>query len=93
MSEGSAVYQAITNVGPSAEATAVIPWWLHGVVILGALLTATGSILALVYPVTLVSPHDEINGAVHIYASYFASRNIALAIMLVLLLGLREAGA
>lgn len=38
MSEGSAVYQAITNVGPSAEATAVIPWWLHGVVILGALL-------------------------------------------------------
>jgi hypothetical protein len=37
----------------------------------------------------LVSPHDEINGAVHIYAGYFASRNAALAIMLLALLVLR----
>jgi hypothetical protein len=36
----------------------------------------------------LVSPNDEINGAVHIYAGYFASRNMALAIMLIALLSL-----
>jgi hypothetical protein len=57
-------------------------------VILGALLLATGAVLALVHPAMLVSPHDEINGAVHIYAGYLASRNLALAIMLVALLSL-----
>ena len=31
----------------------------------------------------LVSPHDEINDAVHIYAGYLASRNMALAVMLI----------
>jgi len=42
--------------------------------------------IALVHPALLVSPHDEINGAVHIYAGYRAARNIALAFMLVVLL-------
>jgi hypothetical protein len=36
----------------------------------------------------LVSPHDEINGAVHIYAGYLASRNLAMAILLIVLLSL-----
>ena len=63
-----------------------IPWWLRLVVILGALLTAMGAVIALVHPAMLVSPHDEINGAVHIYAGYMAARNIAIAIMLVALL-------
>jgi hypothetical protein len=63
-----------------------IPWWLGAVVILGAILTATGAVIALVHPAMLVSPHDEINGAVHIYAGYMAARNIALAFMLVALL-------
>jgi hypothetical protein len=63
-----------------------IPWWIRASVILGALLTAMGAVIALVHPIMLVSPHDEINGAVHIYAGYLASRNITLALMLVVLL-------
>jgi hypothetical protein len=66
-----------------------IAWWIYVVVILGAFLTVTGAVVALVHPAMLVSPHDEINGAVHIYAGYLASRNLALAIMLLLLLSLR----
>ena len=53
------------------------------IAVLGALLLAAGAVIALFHPVMLVSAHDEINGAVHIYAGYFASRNVALAIMVV----------
>jgi hypothetical protein len=56
------------------------------VVLLGVVLTAMGAVIALVHPVMLVSPHDEINPAVHIYAGYLASRNFSLAIMLLALL-------
>jgi hypothetical protein len=45
-----------------------------------------GAVIALVQPAMLVSPHDEINGAVHIYAGYLVSRNLAIAILLVALL-------
>jgi hypothetical protein len=54
---------------------------------LGALLLITGAIIALFHPVELVSPHDEINGAVHTYAGYLAARNLAMAIMLLAALG------
>jgi hypothetical protein len=52
-----------------------------------------GAIVSLVNPAMLVSPHDSINGAVHIYAGYVASRDAALAIMMVamLIFGLRRA--
>jgi hypothetical protein len=62
-------------------------------VIVGALLTAIGAVIALVHPAMLVSPHDEINGAVRIFAGYLAARNLALAIMLIalLLVGARRA--
>jgi hypothetical protein len=63
-----------------------IALWPSLVVILGALLTATGAVIALVHPAMLVSPHDEINGAVRIYAGYMAARNIALALALIALL-------
>jgi hypothetical protein len=76
------------SVSPNPQQTVSIPWWLRFVVLLGALLLAVGAFLALAHPAMLVSPHDEINGAVLIYAGYFASRNAALAIMLVLLLSL-----
>lgn len=68
------------------QANQGIAWWLSAIVILGAALTAMGAIIALVHPAMLVSPHDEINGAVHIYAGYLAARNLALAFMLVALL-------
>jgi hypothetical protein len=63
-----------------------IVWWIRVAVILGAALTAMGAVIALVQPAMLVSPHDEINGAVHIYAGYLVSRNLAIAILLVALL-------
>jgi len=40
----------------------------------------------------LVSPHDEINAAVHIYAGYLFSRNAALAILLVASMLFRSRG-
>jgi hypothetical protein len=78
---------------PSAEISRPIAWWIRVVVILGAALTAMGAIIAFVNPGMLVSPHDEINGAVHVYAGYLVARNLAIAIMLValLLLGAKRA--
>jgi hypothetical protein len=63
-----------------------VGWWPRIVVLLGVVFTAMGAVIALVHPVMLVSPHDEINGAVHIYAGYLAARNFALAGMLLVLL-------
>ena len=77
------------RVPVTARAVAIvqpIPWWLRLVVILGALLTALGAVVALTHPAMLVSPHDEINNAVRIYAGYLAARNLALAFMLMALL-------
>ncbi len=51
---------------------------------------AVGGIIALVNPVMLVSPHDQINGAVHIYAGYFACRNLCIAAMLLVSLAMRS---
>jgi len=77
----------------SPDHSRAIPWWLGVIVVVGAALTAMGAVVALVHPAMLVSPHDEINGAVRIYAGYLFARNLALAIMLVglLLLGARRA--
>lgn len=74
---------------PGAQLNQPIAWWLSAIVILGATLTAMGAVIALVHPAMLASPHDEINGAVHIYAGYLAARNLALAAMLVALLLIR----
>ena len=70
----------------------VLPWWLRTIVVLGSFLLATGALIALVHPVLLVSPHDEINEAVHIYAGYLASRNLGLAVMLLAAMSLRAKG-
>jgi hypothetical protein len=64
-------------------ATTAFPWWLQTIVLLGALVMGTGALIALLSPAMLVSPHDEINAAVHVYAGYLFSRNAALAILLV----------
>lgn len=50
---------------------------------------AAGGFIALIHPAMLVSPDAEINGAVRVYAGYLVSRNLALAIMLLVMLGLR----
>ncbi|WP_114211293.1 hypothetical protein [Acidisarcina polymorpha] len=64
----------------------LIPWWPKFIVILGAFLTLTGGVLAILHPAMMVSSHDEINGAVRIYAGYLASRNLVVGLMLISLL-------
>ena len=86
MLEKNTSYQRTVSSNASFSGT---PWWVTVAVILGALLMLSGGVIAIVRPVMLVSPHDEINGAVHVYAGYLASRNIALAIMLLVMLSLR----
>ena len=66
-----------------------LPLWVRAVVVLGAVLMATGAVLAFVRPQMLVSPHDEINGAVRIYADYLTSRNLTIASMLLAALAIR----
>jgi hypothetical protein len=60
------------------------------IVVLGALLTAAGGILALVRPETLVGSGAPMNGAADVYAGYLVSRNLALAVMLLTLSALRS---
>jgi hypothetical protein len=83
---------AETSVTES-KAHASLPWWVSGSVVVGALLMAAGGLIALIHPAMLVSPGAEINGAVRVYAGYLVSRNLALAIMLLVMLGLRTRGA
>ncbi len=93
MSEFESGNQGIlSSTPPSLSGSIALPRWLRTIVVLGALLMATGALIALFHPVLLVSPHDEINGAVHIYAGYLFSRNLALAIMLLAAMGIRARG-
>lgn len=62
------------------------PRWVAPIVIPGALLLATGAVIALVNPAMLAA--GEINGSVHVYAGYLAARNLALALLLVVTLGM-----
>ena len=82
----------LSGTSLSQNGIAAFPWWLRTIVFLGALLMAAGALIALLHPVLLASPHDEINGAVHIYAGYLASRNLGLAIMLLAAMSLRARG-
>ena len=66
-----------------------IPVWVSVVALLGAFLLATGAVIALVHPQLLVSPKDDINSAARVYAGYLASRNLALAVVLVAALLIR----
>jgi hypothetical protein len=66
---------------------------VYVVVLIGALLMALGGVIALVNPAMLVSPHDQINGAVHIYAGYLASRNLCIAALLLVLVAMRKTRA
>jgi hypothetical protein len=62
------------------------------IVLLGALLMAAGAAIAILNPAMLVSPHDEITAAVHIYSGYLCSRNAALAVLLVASMLFRSKG-
>jgi hypothetical protein len=73
-----------SSVGETARS-----WWVNAIVVLGAVLLGAGAVIALMHPIMLVSPHDQINEAVRIYAGYFAARNLGLAILLLVTLALR----
>ncbi len=66
-----------------------IPLWVRAFVIVGGLLMMLGGVIALARPSMLISPTDQITSGVHIYAGYFAVRNLALGLFLTLLLLLR----
>lgn len=82
----STTRQRLKSTHDPAAKPSLIPWWVRVSVILGASLLAMGAVIAILQPAMLVSPRDEINGAVRIYAGYLAARNGALALMLVVLL-------
>src|SRR5450432_2907827 len=67
-------------------------WWIKLIVIAGALLMGAGGVIALVNPAMLVAPGADINAATHVYAGYLVSRNLVLAVMLLVMLGLRAKG-
>lgn len=69
------------------------PVWIYLVVGLGACLMIMGAVIALVNPAMLASGGGEINFAVHVYAGYLVARNLALAAMLMIMLGLRARAA
>jgi len=85
----SAETSAAKQVPLTSTAHASLPWWLSGSVILGALLMAAGGMIAVLRPAMLVSPDAEISSAVRVYAGYLVARNIPLAIMLLIMLGMR----
>jgi hypothetical protein len=64
-------------------------WWLQTAVVVGALLMGSGGAIALFHPAMLAPPGNEINGAVQVYAGYFAARNLTLAILLLVVICLR----
>ena len=63
-----------------------LPIWVALIVLPGALLLATGAVIALLRPAMLAA--GEINGTVHVYAGYLVARNLALALLLVVSLGI-----
>jgi hypothetical protein len=64
------------------------PLWVSIVVILGALLTITGAVIGKVDP-TLLTNGSSMTDAAWVYADYMFARNLALAVMLLLLLAVR----
>ena len=66
-----------------------IPWWVSLIVILGALLTATGAVISKVDP-TILTNGGPITDATRVYADYLFARNLPLAVMLLVLLMIRD---
>src|SRR5260370_12498337 len=65
-----------------------IPLWVSIVVILGAVLTATGAVISKVDP-TILTNGGSMTGAARVYADYMVARDLPLAVLFVLLLASR----
>jgi hypothetical protein len=83
MKEPSESARPVTADLPPAATARTWPWWLTVIVILGAVLIATGAFLA------IFSSGEHLNTAGHNYADYFITRNLAVAAMLLVTLALR----
>jgi hypothetical protein len=70
------------------QSVARLPWWVSLVVILGALFTLTSAVISKVDP-TLLTNGNPLTVSARIYADYMFARDLALAVMLLLLLGVR----
>lgn len=66
-----------------------ITGWVQAIVVAGALLMAAGAAIAFFHRAMLVAPEDTINHAATVYAGYLVSRNLYLAVMLLLCMRLR----
>lgn len=66
-----------------------VPRWVAAIVVLGALLSAAGAIIAMIRPALLLAGGEEVNAGVHVYAHYLVSRGLAVAAMLIVMLLLR----
>ena len=72
----------------SAPSVARFPLWVSMVVILGVLLTITGAAISKVDP-TLLTNGSPMTEAARVYADYLFARNLALAVVMLLLLVIR----
>ena len=72
----------------SSHSYAHIPLWIAILVVLGALLTATGAIISKIDP-TLFTNGSPMTDAARVYADYMFARNLPLAIMLLFLLAVK----
>ena len=80
--------QAQASELETAQSVVRFPLWVSIVVILGALLTLTGAIIGKGDP-TLLTNGSPVTETVQVYADYMFARNLALAVMLLLLLAAR----
>jgi hypothetical protein len=81
-----------SNTPWKSNSDSLRPCWVWAIAAVGAVLLGAGGVIALAHPAMLASPHDEINGAVRIYAGYVAARDLGLAIMLIAAMILRARG-
>ncbi|MBA2682791.1 MAG: hypothetical protein H0U76_30910, partial [Ktedonobacteraceae bacterium] len=72
----------------TSQSVVRFPLWVSIVVILGALLTITGAVISKVDS-TLLTNGSPMTEAVRVYADYLFARNLALAVMLLLLLAVK----
>lgn len=77
-----------TNNSGTTRSIQHIPLWIAIVVILGALLTLTGAILSKANP-TFITNGNPMTETARVYADYMFARNLALAVMLLMLLAIR----
>ncbi len=64
------------------------PWWISIVVILGAILLASGAVISKVDP-SLLANGDHITAATRVLGDYTFARDLALALLLLLLLAIK----